>query len=159
MLTPKLGHKIVLSALILVVLFFMVGFVYVYMNDQSSGIADTSKSTATIKYQPLKPPPRSSPKSTVGVAIESLDTPVTRGSQTSMIITTNSYATCSISVIYNNIPSKVPGLSPKVADAYGMVTWTWTVPKTTPVGNWPIKVVCHDQTQSGVLDESLSVVE
>ena len=81
-MTPKLGHKIALSALILLVLFFLAGFVYIYMNDQSSGTANSSKPVAAVQYQALKPPPRSSPKSSVGVAVEALDTPVTRGSQT-----------------------------------------------------------------------------
>ncbi len=158
-MTPKLGHKIALSALVLLVLFFIGGFVYVYMNDQSSVVTSGAKSSSSVSYQQLKPPPPSNPKSSVGVAVEALDTPVTRGSQTSMIISTNSYATCSISVIYNNIVSNDPALSPKVADAYGMITWTWTVPKTTPLGVWPIKVTCHDQTQSGFFEDSLSVVQ
>ena len=157
MLTPKLGHKIILSAFILLVLIFIAGFTYVYVSDSAKPNDQSIQQTAQIRhYKPITPP-AANPTEPVGVAVESLDTPIMPGSPTSLIINTNSYAKCTITVQYNGIISKDPALAPKTADAYGILTWTWTVPKNTSVGNWPISVTCRDKNHSGMVEDTLTV--
>lgn len=132
--------KIGISAFILLVLFMIAGFVDVYINDKTP-TKTSSKSTA-LKYLPVKPPPKPGPNASVGVAEESFDTPVHPGSSTSMIVLTTSGATCNISVINQNGQSAFH-LTPKIADAYGNVTWSWAIPNNTPVGSYPVKVTCR----------------
>jgi hypothetical protein len=34
------------------------------------------------------------------------------------------------------------GLAQKNADEYGLLSWTWTVEPTVPLGKWPVKISC-----------------
>lgn len=152
---PKTGHKIILSTLILLVLIVILGFVYVYYSDQAPSQTVTHKTAQA--YAPLPPPTQPGANAPEGVVVESLDTPVTPGSNTSMIINTNAGSICTIVVTYNGITSKDSGLVPKKADSYGNVTWSWSIPSSTPVGNWPIKVTCTFHGRTGVDISNLQV--
>ncbi len=152
----KTWKKIVISALLLVVLFFILGFVYVFIGDGSSSKL-TQVKAINVHYATVKPPPKPSPNTPVGVALEALDSPVAPGSNTSMIITTTPTAKCDITVSYDGRKSTDSGLVPKTADAYGSITWSWTVPQNTPSGNWPIYVACYFHTKWAQLDETLDV--
>lgn len=152
---PRIGHKIIFSTLTLLVLIFIFGFIYVYYSDQSPSQVVAHKTTQS--YAPLPPPIKPGANAPEGVVVESLDTPVTPGSNTSMIINTNAGSLCSILVTYNGVVSKDSGLVNKQADSYGNVTWSWTVPSSTPVGDWPIKVTCTYHGRSGVDISNLQV--
>lgn len=140
MVTPKLGHKIALSALSMLVLIFIAGFIYTFYSDHGS--SPNIKPTAAQTYKAISPPPSPGPNADVGVGLEAFDSPVTPGSTTSIIISTTANATCAISVTDNGVKNADPSLNPKVADAYGNVTWTWLVPSHTAYGDWPVKVTC-----------------
>lgn len=152
---PKTSHKIAFSALSLLVAIFIAGFLYVYFTDQSSTAIPLNKTAE--KYTPLPHPKQPASNAPEGVAVEALDTPVAPGSNTSMIINTNSGSVCSIIVSYNDVISKDSGLVPKKADGYGNITWSWTVPATAPIGNWPIKVSCVFNGHTGVDISNLQV--
>jgi hypothetical protein len=49
---------------------------------------------------------------------------------------------CSIEVDYKSGPSTAAGLSAKMSDGAGNVSWTWKVGGNTTVGSWPIIVNC-----------------
>jgi hypothetical protein len=51
-----------------------------------------------------------------------------------------------------------PGLVKKTADEYGMVSWTWGVSRSVPVGKWPVTVTCAIGKHSGVVIGDLEVV-
>ncbi len=152
-----LAHKLSLSVLSLIVIIFLAGFIYIYLGD--SGGLGSALPTAynQSQYKPLPKPAAPSASSPVGTSVEALDTPVARGSSTSLIISTKAYAYCNITVKYNNVISHDPALGTKQADAYGTLTWTWTVPANAPIGNWPISVTCHDMTHASVVDDQLQV--
>ncbi len=153
---PKLIHKIAFSALVIVVLFFIAGFIYVYISDHNNKPVNNNPASVQ-KYQPIKPSPSPGPNAQVGVAEEAFDSPVAPGSTTSIIISTTAGATCTISVTINNKPFVSPSLKPQTADAYGSVTWSWPVPSNTPYGSWPVKVTCSLGKNWAVYDDFLVV--
>ncbi len=153
-----LAHKLTFAVLALFVAAFMAGFIYIYLGDQgaNSNMRLSAKAAGT-QYAPLKPPPAPSPKASVGVAIEALDTPVARGSASSLIVNTKADAYCNVMLKFNNTIDKDPALGTKQADAYGVVSWTFTIPPSAPLGTWPISVTCHDMSHAGVVAGELVV--
>ncbi|MGH7234426.1 MAG: hypothetical protein ACREF7_03225 [Candidatus Saccharimonadales bacterium] len=158
MLTPKLGHKIALSAISLLVLFFLAGFIYIYLSDHAKPPkSNSSQSSAAAQYQALKPPPKPPANAQVGVAEEAFDSPVTPGSTSSIIINTTAGAACSIVVTANGVKDNDPSLAPQKADDFGNVTWTWLVPSSTPYGDWPIKITCSYGKNWAVYNDDLII--
>jgi hypothetical protein len=92
-------------------------------------------------------------------ALQALTSPVKAGQNSSVNVKTNATSTCTINVSYNNVASKDSGLTPKVADAYGNVSWSWTVDPTAPVGSWPVKVTCVYRGRSAVVIGNLQVIK
>jgi hypothetical protein len=72
-------------------------------------------------------------------------------------VKTNATSECTIVVEYNEVPSTDSGLKPKKADDYGIVSWTWTVEETVPVGKWPVEVVCAYNDQTAMVRGNLVV--
>jgi hypothetical protein len=94
-----------------------------------------------------------------GVSIESLITPVVAGQNSSISIHTNEGSMCTIAVTYAGVASTDSGLSIKSSDQFGNVTWSWTVPPTTPIGSWPIKITCTYHSRSGVVVGSIQITK
>ena len=157
MLTPKLGHKIVLSALILLVLFFLAGFIYTYYSDHSSASNPGSNQNSSNQFSPIKPPPKPGPNAAVGVAEEAFDSPIAPGQDSSIIISTTAGASCSIALQMASLKSSGQSLAPQIANAYGTVTWSWTVPSNTPFGSYPLSVKCAYGKNWAVYDDILVV--
>lgn len=118
------------------------------------------KVTATIR-KPVKSkaPVQHSPTARVGASIQMLSSPVSPGENATMTVRTNTMANCTIKVEYNNKPAVDSGLVPKKSDEYGMVTWGWTVPAGTPLGKWPVTVLCANQKNSGQVIGDLVIVK
>jgi hypothetical protein len=114
------------------------------------------KKSAADQPHDIKPA-QPSPNAPVGVAVDYLMSPVKAGSNTTITIKTTPKATCSISVTYNGVASTDSGLMPKKADAYGNISWTWTVGAGVPAGNWPVKVNCDYRAKSGRVQQDLQV--
>jgi hypothetical protein len=98
----------------------------------------------------------------VGVAVQTVTSPVARGGNSSISIRTRPEAACSIRLTYSltseqDKESKDAGLTPKIADEYGVVSWTWTVEIDRPVGRWPIEVNCAYKDQWGYGKQMLVV--
>jgi hypothetical protein len=93
----------------------------------------------------------------VGVSVQLLTTPVAPGSNASITIKTLPIVNCTISVVYDKIASKDSGLTSKVSDEYGSITWAWTVEPTVPTGKWPVTVTCAKGKKSGVVIGDLVV--
>jgi beta-lactamase superfamily II metal-dependent hydrolase len=75
----------------------------------------------------------------------SVTSPVARGASATLIAKTVPGAQCTITVNYASGPSTASGLTPKIADSSGNVSWTWNiVVKTTP-GTWKIVVTSTSQ--------------
>ena len=82
-----------------------------------------------------------------GLEIVSVTSPVSKGSYAILTARTSPGASCNITVYYKSGPSSAAGLDPKMADANGMVSWTWKVGTRTTSGTWRIVVICNGVTK------------
>ena len=146
------------SVVALIVLFAAAGTAYTLF----AGPGEIKKApVAAAKTEPdaVPKPKAPAPNAPEGVAIGSLTSPVTAGSNASITVRTNPTSVCTISVLYNGAASTDSGLSSKTADAYGVAGWTWTVGAGVPPGSWPIKVTCSYNGRSAVFDTNIQVVK
>jgi hypothetical protein len=140
--TIRFFRNVLIAFFILVILAVAAGFIYTWYMGQHSIVKDTAVPTKTTAKTTNTEPVQLAPNAKEGVSIQSLTTPVQPGANASIDIQTNRDSTCTITVVYNNVPSKDAGLSPKTADEYGLASWSWTVGSTVPVGKWPVTVTC-----------------
>lgn len=149
---PKTLKRIVITVIILIVLSIVGGVAYVYFTGNSTGKQETPQTVAnTAESSPLPKPVAPGANAPEGVSINALTTPVGLGSNASITIATNAGSNCTIVVTYGGVKSTDSGLAPKKADAYGTVTWTWTIPANTPLGAAPVKVDCVYNGRTGVV--------
>jgi len=78
----------------------------------------------------------------VGVVFTSVRSPVSRNGTGLVTISTAPNTSCAIRVTYKSGPSSAQGLVPKISNAAGAATWTWTIGGNTTLGTWPIDVTC-----------------
>lgn len=151
--------KISLSVVAIIVLLVGVGLAYTYYFGPTE--ADTannqSQTPLTAPVAPNVQPTKPAADTKVGASVSALTSPVAPGSNTSISIRTTPGSKCVISVTYNDVASTDSGLTPKVADEYGAISWTWTVGKDVPVGKWPVEVTCVYNTKSAVVKADLLV--
>ena len=76
----------------------------------------------------------------------SVSSPVARGNEATVSLTTTPGANCSIVVTYSSGPSNATGLEAKTADPTGTASWTWTVGTRTTPGDWPVAITCDGET-------------
>lgn len=144
-------RNILISVAVLLAIFVSAGVAYTWYMGQDgnvdpAAIADPVKTRTTNVIKHTK----SAPGAKVGASVHMITSPVKPGMNASITVRTNSDATCTIKVVYDKIASTDSGLGPKVADEYGMVSWTWTVEASVPIGKWPATVTCAIGEQSGV---------
>jgi len=153
----KFIKKTLVSIFVLLFLFIGTGVAYTWYMGRN---VDTSLLTEPVEYKPTPVIKRVEQSENVpeSVAIQSLTSPVLPGSNASITIRTNQKSLCNISVIYNEIASKDSGLVDKPSDEYGMVSWSWTVESSVPIGKWPVKVTCTRDEKSAVVVGNLNVV-
>lgn len=132
---------------------------YVYFTNRSNAVSPPKATDSTTESsKELKPtPPRSD--AVEQAAIESIISPVKAGENSSITIKTNAGSKCTISIKYKDVTSTDSGLTPKTADAWGNVTWSWTVDASAPVGTWPVKVMCSYHTRSAMVIGDLKVTK
>lgn len=142
---------------ILLVLVVGCGVAYVwYIGQQPVNTAAEETPIETVQAPVIKPPqPAANAK--VGAAVHMLTSPVAQGANASITVKTTPAAECTIKVVYDKTPSTDSGLIAKVADEYGMVSWSWTVEVSAPTGKWPAKVTCSSGEQSAVVQGDLVV--
>lgn len=152
--------KITAAAVILLVVVVGGGVGYTWYAGQQS--EDDSQAFA----QPVAPTPKLNTEpvkiaddAKVGASVQSVTSPVTPGSNASIMVKTNPDVNCTISVVYDKTPSKDSGLKDKKADKYGLVEWTWTVEPNVPLGSWPIKVTCANKKNSAMVQNDLKIVK
>jgi hypothetical protein len=106
---------------------------------QAVQTADTRSAAPTIKtYTPA-------PDAPVGISQQSFSETATPGSNASITIKTNPGAACQITVkVNNNNNALLPdtGLVPKIADEFGIIDWSWTIPKNILPGKLPVEITC-----------------
>lgn len=155
----KTALKITASAVILLVVVVGGGVGYTWYAGQQSdennqAFAEPATPSKKLPAEPVK----IADDAKVGATVQSVTSPVTPGSNASIMVKTNPLVNCTISVVYDKTPSKDSGLKDKKADTYGLVEWTWTVESTVPLGSWPVKVTCANKKNSAMVQNDLKVV-
>jgi hypothetical protein len=149
-----------MSVVTLIILLVGGGVAYVFFSGEYKAPQNSSATQKPVDQQRGLPKPSTpNPKAPVGAAVQSLLSPVKAGSNTSITVKSNAGSKCKISVSYGDILSKDSGLAPKVADAYGNVTWSWTVERSAPAGTWPVKVTCVFYKKSAFVQGDLKVIK
>jgi len=144
---------------IMLLLAIIGGVVYVYLSGRSPAPKKATPNLESIDSTPLKAPTQQPVDSVVGASIQFLTTPVKAGENATVNVHTNTKADCTISVIYAKTPAVDSGLIKKQADAYGSVSWTWTVATDAPAGSWPVKVTCANTKKSAVVEGNMVVTK
>lgn len=138
--------RVTVTTIILTLLFVVSAVVYVwYMGQhpiqQATQPIDTRSAAPTIKtYKPAA-------DAAVGIAEESFTGTTAPGSNATITIKTNPGAACQITVKVNNTALPDTGLVPKIADEFGIATWSWTVPKNVLPGKWPVEITCANEAK------------
>lgn len=154
----KLARNITISVVVLLVLCVGGGIAYTwYEGQQGPVVAVTSAASQPVPAEPVMKAPQVSPNAAEGAAVQMLTSPVAPGAAASMTVKTNPASQCTITVVYDKTPSKDPNLTTQTADDYGMVSWTWTVPSTAPIGTWPVKVTCTANKKAAFVQGDLEV--
>lgn len=157
---PKAVRNALISAAVLLVVLVAGGVAYTYYEGQNTteNTAAIAVAAAPQPVQPIKPrkPAANAPES---AAVEMMSSPVKPGEDASIAVKTNPGSKCTITVLYNKVPSTEPGLIPQVADEFGTVNWGWTISASAPIGTWPVKVTCTYNGRSGVVVDNLQVAK
>lgn len=155
---PKSVRNGLISTVVLLVILLGAGTAYTLYMDQkpvTATASDAAPTAAETNAPIVAHKPTADAKE--GAAIEALTSPVTPGSNASVSVRTQPTSKCSISVTYGKVASTDSGLTPKIAGDFGDATWSWTVVPTTPVGTWPVKIVCTYNGRSAVVVGDLVV--
>lgn len=146
-----------ISVVTLAVIIGGAGLAYTYF------LGPNSDQSATAVEEPV-PAPRQEIKASkpaanavVSASVSLLSSPVAPGENTSVTIKTVATAKCTIAVAYGSVVAKDSGLTPKVADEFGTVSWAWTVDEAAALGTWPVKVTCVYNGRSAVVQADLVV--
>lgn len=151
--------KVFLSAAVILLVLVGAGIIYTWVIAKINPLESTVeqppavKSSAPAIIEPAKP----AENVPVGVSVQSVTSPIAPGSNVTLIIRTRPLATCKITVVYDKVTSHDSGLADKKADDFGIVSWTWTVEDSVPVGKWPATVTCIYKDKSGMVIADLVV--
>lgn len=156
----KQVRNVAISIAALLVVVVSGGLAYAwYSGEQADKNLQGLDQPAAAAVQPKVEPVKISQTGTIGASVQMLTSPITPGSNASIIVRTNPLATCTVTAVYNKVPSKDSGLIPKKADDYGVVEWAWTVESSVPLGTWPVTVTCANEKNSAVVRGDLEVVK
>lgn len=147
---------VVISTIVLIILTALVGlgFAWYLGQVQPPPKIETPSAAELPKEQPKPVIPKNKP---VGVAIQTVSSPVSHGDVASLSIHTSPLVTCSVVLEYNDKPVKVAGLEPQEADEFGIASWTWGIDESVPYGKWPMTITCKNKKYSGVAVAELQV--
>jgi hypothetical protein len=156
---PKAVRNALISGAILLLVLVVGGVAYTYyvgrapVDTKADAVKPADATTSDYTIKPTQP----AANARESAAVQLLTTPVAPGSNASISVKTNATSTCKISVTYNNVPSTDSGLTPKTANDFGTVDWSWTVGPNTPLGTWPVVVTCDYHGRTAVVQGDLEV--
>lgn len=154
----KSVRNIAISIAVLLVVVVGGGVAYTWYvgqdtTDDSIMVAAPVEPVAAPVIKPTKP----AADAKQSAAVQILTSPVAPGSNASITVKTNARSDCTIKVEYNKVPSTDSGLGLRKADDFGIVSWTWTVEESVPVGTWPVDVTCAFNDQTAMVRGNLVV--
>ncbi len=141
----RTANRTIVFVAVVLALIVVAGIVYVwYMSRYPNQITQpvvTTQPPQTIK--PYTP----DPNAPVGIVEQSFSGSVTLGSAASIAVKTTPGAACQITVRTPTEPLSDLSLVPKIADEYGMVDWSWKVPKDIVPAKWPVEITCANEAK------------
>jgi hypothetical protein len=153
----KTLRNIVLSTFILLILFVAAGVIYTFVMGTAKPVSKQAAKKTELGIASPKPP-QPAANAREGVAVYPSAEQVKVGGNFGLNVRTLPTSVCSISVLYNGRTATDSGLTPKTADSYGSVNWTWTIGPDVPPGSWPAKVTCVYRGRSAVAVANVQVV-
>jgi len=159
----RFARLIIGICLTIIIIGTALGLVYVWYMGKTQPVQPAAVAQP-IAGKTVTPAPVTDENAAVGVAIQTLTSPVPKGGNASISIKTRPQAACSIRVTYSltagqDEESKDSGLIPKTADEYGVASWTWTVETSRPTGSWPVEVTCAYKTKWGYGKDMMQVID
>ncbi len=147
----RTAWRLVLISMFVVMALVISGFLYAWYYAKThpvkQGELPLPKPSKITNASPAKDV---SPDTPVGVAIESVSSPVKLGDNASLSVKTLPKATCNLRFTYKDgTISKDAGLSPKVADDFGIAAWTWTIEPARAAGTAVMEATCVHGKMSG----------
>lgn len=133
------------------------GIAYTWYMGRNPVVPSVAEASAKEETVPVIKHVAAAANAPVGASVQSLTSPVIPGSNASITVKTTAGATCAITVVYDKTASKDSGLVSKTANDFGVVSWTWTVESSVPLGKWPVKVTCALGAKSAVVQGDLVV--
>lgn len=152
--------KYLLAATVLLIVLLGSGVLYTFVTGRSATkeAQDTATSSQPTGQATLGAPRTPAADAPASVAVQSMTTPAVKGGTVSMTIKSVPTAVCKPTIRYNGKQATVPEFTEQIADAYGIVTWSWVVARDTPSGRWPIAVTCVYNNRSAVGGPDLVVM-
>lgn len=152
--------KYLLAATVLLIMLLGSGVLYTFVTGRSATkeAQDTTTSSRPTGQATLGAPRTPAADAPASVAVQSMTTPAVKGGTVSMTIKSVPTAVCKPTIRYNGKQATVPEFTEQIADAYGIVTWSWVVARDTPSGRWPIAVTCVYNNRSAVGGPDLVVM-
>lgn len=154
----KTIRNILISVVVLVLLVVGGGVAYTwYVGKYETVPSSAIAAPAAPAKPPVVAPTKPAADAKESASIQMLSSPVLPGANATVSVKTNAGSKCAIAVVYDKTPSTDSGLTQKVADEFGVISWTWTVESTVPLGTWPVKITCLYNDQSAVVQGDLVV--
>lgn len=151
----KIRNIAISSAVILLILVGAgVGYTFYMSKTETPVVSNTPEpvvKASTVKHAKI------AANAPASASVQSLTTPVMPGDNALISVKSNPGSECSIVVEYNKVASKDSGLRAKTSDEFGIVTWSWTVDPSAPIGKWPVTVTCVYNKKSAVVEGKLDV--
>lgn len=146
----KSMRRMLTTALVLVVFAGGGGIVYTwYMGQQKSAAA--TQPAPVYKPRSVIKPPKIASTAPLGVSVQTFTPEAKPGDNASVTIRTNPEADCSVVVRYGTTQAVDSGLVPKLADEYGVASWSWTIAPGAASGKAPVTVTCKNKKHSAVV--------
>lgn len=149
-------QRVVVSVSVLLVLLVGGAVVYVWYMGQHP-VQTEQKKIDTTPNAPVRNTYQPPADAVVAIVQQTFSATVVQGSNASLSIRTNPKAACQISVKVHNTALPDTGLVPKIADEFGIVDWSWTMPKNVLPGSWPVEVTCANEKKSAYYKAMLEV--
>ena len=152
------ARNITISVVVLLLLFIGGGVGYTwYMGKYAKVESAAIAAPADALPEPVVEVRKQAPDAVVSASVQMITSPLAPGANAMITVKTNADAKCVIKVVYDKTPSTDSGLSEKIADEYGMVSWAWTVEENAPLGSWPVVVTCANEKNSAVVKADLKL--
>lgn len=143
-------RRLVTTSLVLLLLAGGAGVGYTWYMGQQKTLAN-SEPAPVYKPRAVIKPAKIASDAPLGVSVQTFTPEAKPGDNASVTIRTNPEAECSVVVKYGTTQAVDSGLVPKLADEYGVASWSWTIAPGAAAGEAPVTVTCKNKKHSAVV--------